>query len=189
MIPYLGHTRHAIKAPHKPIKQGYKLWKLGDLGYIYSWLWYSKAEGTEGLGTRSRSRSRPRSSDLSMADTQALVISLAKSLPDPAQGYTLYLDNLFNNIPLAHALAQLKIGIMRTARVNTLELSLSIKQLKDAKGSLKWGHLKTAIATDYPLSTRPEAPRQSVIPTNCCLWQDNNRVLGMIIVYNYYFLM
>ena len=192
MIPYLGHTRHAIKAPHKPIKQGYKLWKLGDLGYIYSWLWYSKAEGTEGLDTRSRPRSRrrsrPRSSELSMADTQALVISLAKSLPDPAQGYTLYLDNLFNNIPLAHALAQLKIGIMGTARVNALGLPLSIKQLKDAKGSLKWGHLKTAIANDYPLSTQPEAPRRKVIPTNCCLWQDNNQVLGMII-YNYYYLM
>ena len=131
MIPYLGYTRHAIKAPHKPIKQGYKLWKLGDLGYIYSWLWYSKAEGTEGLDTRSRPRSRrrsrPRSSELSMADTQALVISLAKSLPDPAQGYTLYLDNLFNNIPLAHALAQLKIKIMEIAQINTLELFLNIK--------------------------------------------------------------
>src|SRR5436190_22099897 len=78
MIPYLAHIRHAIKTPHKPIKQDYKLWKLGDLGYIYSWLWYLKAEGTEGLGTRSRS------SDLSMADIQALVISLVKSLLNPA---------------------------------------------------------------------------------------------------------
>ena len=50
-----------------------------------------------------------------MADIQALVISLAKSLPDPAQGYTLYLDNLFNNISLAHALGQLEIEIMGTA--------------------------------------------------------------------------
>ncbi len=124
MIPYLGHTRHAIKAPHKPIKQGYKLWKLGDLGYIFNWLWYSKAEGTEGLGTSTRSRSR--SNNLLMADTQALVISLAKSLPDPAQGYTLYLDNLFNNISLAHTLAQLKIGIMGTAQINAIELPLSI---------------------------------------------------------------
>jgi hypothetical protein len=118
MIPYLGHTRHAIKAPHKPIKQGYKMWKLGDLGYIFSWRWYSKAEGTEGLGSRSRGNT--------MADTQALVISLAKSLPDPAQGYTLYLDNLFNNILLAHALAQLEIGVMGTARVNAIGLPLSL---------------------------------------------------------------
>ena len=51
-----------------------------------------------------------------MADTQALVISLAKSLLDPeSQGYTLYLDNLFGNISLAHALAQLRIGVMGTA--------------------------------------------------------------------------
>ena len=50
-----------------------------------------------------------------MADTQALVISLAKSLPDPeTQGYMLYLDNLFTNIPLADVLAQLKIGVMGT---------------------------------------------------------------------------
>jgi len=50
-----------------------------------------------------------------MTDTQTLVISLAKSLSDPTQDYTLYLDNLFNNILLADALTQLKIEIMRTA--------------------------------------------------------------------------
>ena len=49
MVPYFGHTGHTIKAPHKPIKQGYKLWALGDSGYIYNWLWYFKALGTEGL--------------------------------------------------------------------------------------------------------------------------------------------
>jgi hypothetical protein len=42
-----------------------------------------------------------------ITNTQALVISLAKSLPDSeTQDYTLYLDNLFNNIFLADALAQ-----------------------------------------------------------------------------------
>jgi Transposase IS4 len=88
-----------------------------------------------------------------MADTQALVISLAKSLPDPVQGYTLYLDNLFNNVPLADALAQLKIGVMGTARVNAIGLPLSIIQLKNTKKSLKWGHLKTAIVTSYKLAS------------------------------------
>ena len=73
-----------------------------------------------------------------MADTQTLVISLAKSLPDSAyQDYTLYLDNLFNNVPLADALAQLKIGVMGTARVNAIELPLSLVQLKNSKESLK----------------------------------------------------
>ena len=105
------------------------MWKLGDLGYIFSWLWYSKTEGMEDLGLRSHENI--------MVDTQALVISLAKSLPDPAQGYTLYLDNLFNNILLAHALAQLEIGVMETARVNAIELSLSLVQLRHIKESLK----------------------------------------------------
>ena len=155
MIPYLGHTRHAIKAPHKPIKQGYKFWTLADLGYIHNWLWYSKARGTEGLGRRSRRSS--------MVDTQTLVLSLAKSLPDPAIGYILYLNNLFPSIPLATALGQLNIGVMATARVNTLGLPLSLVQLKKAKESLKWGYLKMAITKQI----------------QCFLWQDNNKVLGM----------
>ena len=72
-----------------------------------------------------------------MADTQALVLALAKSLPDPAIGYTLYLDNLFPSIPLATALEQLDIEVMTTAQVNILELSLSLIQLKKVKESLK----------------------------------------------------
>ena len=136
----------------------------------------------KGLGLKSRENT--------MVNTQALVISLAKSLPDPAyQGYTLYLDNLFNNVLLVDALTQLKIGVMGTARINAIELPLSIVQLKKAKESLEWGHLKTTIATNYPLSTRFKAPRRLVIPTNYYLWQDNNQVLGIIIIYNYYYLM
>src|SRR5947208_16342103 len=49
MISYLGHTQHTIKAPHKPIKQGYKIWTVGDLGYIFNWLWYSKILDTARL--------------------------------------------------------------------------------------------------------------------------------------------
>src|SRR5437016_8612180 len=107
MVPYFRHTRHTIKAPHKPIKPGYKIWALEDLGYIFSWRWHSKTLGTEDLGMRSRRNT--------MADTQTLVIYLAKSLPNPAvQGYILYLDNLFSNGYLAKALAQLGIGVMGT---------------------------------------------------------------------------
>ena len=107
MIPYFEHTWHTIKAPNKPIQQDYKIWALEDRDYIFSWLWYSKARGTESLDSRSRQNS--------MTDTQALVISLAKSLPDlTVQDYILYLDNLFINISLADALEQLGIEIMET---------------------------------------------------------------------------
>jgi uncharacterized membrane protein len=50
-----------------------------------------------------------------LADTQALVIYLAKSPPRPASGgYTVYLDNIFTNIPLAKALGELSIGVIET---------------------------------------------------------------------------
>jgi len=161
MIPYLGHTRHAIKAPHKPIKQGYKIWALADLGYIFNWLWYSKAQGTEGLGKRSRQNT--------MADTQALVISLAKSLPNSAaQDYILYLDNLFTNGLLAKALRELDIGVMGTTRVKALDLPPELIQLKQAKEPLKWGYLKIIIVDNILYF----------------LWQDNNRVLGITTAYN-----
>ena len=137
MVPYFGHTRHTIKAKHKPTKQGYKIWSLGDCGYTVDWRWYSKYQGTEGLGLKSRENT--------MADIQALVLSLAKSLPNPATGYTLYLDNLFPSIPLAVALGKLGIGVMSTARLNTLGLPSSLTQLKRGKEVLKWGHLRIAI--------------------------------------------
>ena len=160
MVRYFGHTRHTIKAPHKSIKQGYKVWALGDCGYIFNWLWYSKYQGTEGLGSKSRENT--------IANTQALVLSLAKSLPDPVKGYTLYLDNLFPSIPLAVALGKLGIGVMSTARLNTLGLPSSLIELKRGKEVLKWGHLRIAIIKHILYF----------------LWQDNNRVLGKIIVYN-----
>ena len=72
-----------------------------------------------------------------MTDTQALVIFLTKSLPDPAQDYILYLDNLFINSLLAKALGQLGIGVMGTTRVKALGLPLTIRQLKQAKEPLK----------------------------------------------------
>jgi len=68
-----------------------------------------------------------------MTDTQTLVLSLAKSLSDSAQSYTLYFDNLFFNIFLAVKLEKLDIKVISTARVSTKELSSSLIELKHAK--------------------------------------------------------
>ncbi len=72
-------------------------------------------------------------------------MSLAKSLSEPAQDFILYLDNLFINLSLATALEQLDIEVMRTVWVNALNLLKEIVQLKYAKESLKWEHLKILI--------------------------------------------
>ena len=83
----------------------------------------------EGLDSKSRRNT--------MADTQALVLSLAKRLLNPAKSYTLYLDNLFPRIPLAVELGKLGIGVMSTAQLTTLELSSSLIQLKHGKKILE----------------------------------------------------
>ena len=57
-----------------------------------------------------------------MTDIQTLVMSLAKSLSNPAQDYTLYLDNLFINDSLAKTLRELDIEIMRMIQIKALEL-------------------------------------------------------------------
>ena len=74
-----------------------------------------------------------------MTDTQTLVLSLAKSFSNlnSAQSYILYLDNLFINSLLAKTLRQLDIEVMSTIQIKALELSLTIRQLKQAKESLK----------------------------------------------------
>src|SRR5204862_416631 len=64
-------------------------------------------------------------------------IFLAKNLSNSVQDYTLYLDNLFINGLLAKTLRQLDIEVMSTTQVKALELSLTIRQLKQAKESLK----------------------------------------------------
>jgi Transposase IS4 len=35
MIAYRGRSSHKVKLPNKPIKEGYKVWVLGDHGYVY----------------------------------------------------------------------------------------------------------------------------------------------------------
>ena len=72
-----------------------------------------------------------------MTNIQILIMSLAKNLSNLAQDYTLYFDNLFINDSLAKTLRKLDIEIMRTTQIKALELSLTIKQLKYVKESLK----------------------------------------------------
>src|SRR5436190_10831792 len=129
LILYLRHTWHTIKALHKPIKQGYKIWALGDLGYIFNWLWHSRILSTENLSKQSCQKI--------MTDTQTLIMFLAKNLSESAQDFILYLNNLFINLFLATALEQLDIKVMRTVQINALHLSEEIVQLKYAKESLK----------------------------------------------------
>jgi Transposase IS4 len=49
MIAYKGRTVDKVKLPNKPIKEGYKVWVLGDAGYVYDGLWHSHIDGPEDI--------------------------------------------------------------------------------------------------------------------------------------------
>jgi hypothetical protein len=49
MGPYRGRTLHKIKTKNKPVAEGFKIWVLGDNGYISDWLQHSQRDSPEGI--------------------------------------------------------------------------------------------------------------------------------------------
>jgi Transposase IS4 len=47
MVSFQGRSKHTVKLKGKPIDTGYKIWCIGDHGYIWSWLYHSRVEGVE----------------------------------------------------------------------------------------------------------------------------------------------
>jgi hypothetical protein len=84
MIPYRGRTKHKVKLLNKLIKKGYKVWVLGDGGYVYNWLWHSRINGPEGIPEKGININRAsligESTTVRLAPTFALVIRLAQCL-------------------------------------------------------------------------------------------------------------
>jgi Transposase IS4 len=126
MVPFEGRSPDTVKLKNKPIDVGYKLWCIGDHGYIWSWLFHSKAEGVETF-PKSKHTLWPRkcqdsegnstSQSMSLAPTFALVLRLANQLPKQLQ-FCVYIDNLFLNLHVAQGLLELGIYCMGTTRKN-----------------------------------------------------------------------
>ncbi|PVH75998.1 hypothetical protein DL98DRAFT_426536, partial [Cadophora sp. DSE1049] len=70
----------------KLIKQGYKIYGIVDYGYIYNWIWSSRAHGLQAIFKH-----------LKLTPTGSLVRSLILSLP--RQRLTVYFNNYFTFIP------------------------------------------------------------------------------------------
>jgi Transposase IS4 len=122
MVPFEGRSPDTVKLKHKPIDVGYKLWCIGDHGYIWSWLFHSKRDGIETFAkskhtTWSR-RSTVGPNTVSLAPTHALVLRLASQLPKQLQ-FCIYIDNLFLNIPVAQGLLAMDIYQERYWRSKT----------------------------------------------------------------------
>jgi Transposase IS4 len=126
IIAYRGRTLHKVKLPNKPIKEGYKVWVLGDGGYVYDWLWHSHVKGPEDIPQKGLDINRVESTDLTkltkvhLAPTFALILRLTQRLRTvyPTRVFCFFLDNLFLNINVSQTLLALRICCTGTTRKN-----------------------------------------------------------------------
>ena len=130
MVAFKGRSKDIVKLKNKPIDTGYKLWCIGDHGYIWSWLFHSKEEGVETFKIGQKT-SWPRADNSSqksveLAPTFALVLRLADQLPKQLD-YCIYLDNLFLNLPVAQCLLAIGIRCMSTTRKKAISFPLHLQ--------------------------------------------------------------
>ena len=172
MVPFKGRSKDIIKIKGKPIDTGYKLWCIGDHGYIWSWLFHSRVDGVETF-TKSQKTQWPQKSIDSegnpviksalLAPTFALVLRLASQLPKGPQ-FCVYLDNLFLNVPVAQCLLAMGIYCMGTTRKKAAGVPLRLQSYLDNNSELLWD------------STIAEVVDGN---TNCFVWQDNKPVVAI----------
>jgi Transposase IS4 len=136
MIPYQGRSIHKVKLKNKPISEGYKVWVLADNGYAWDWLWHSLQDGPEGIPKRGlvvKQRVPQGPNSVRLASMYVLVVRFAIHLRQehPNRIFCFYLDNLFLNINIAHALLALDICCMGTTRKNAQGFPKWLIQLKE----------------------------------------------------------
>ena len=155
MIKETGRTHHSTIAPGKPIKEGYKLFAIGDEGYLYNYSWYSPVQGLEG---------RPKTKGL--GETSAMVYKLATdTLPKDT---ILFMDNYFTCPELAVALRGRGIAVCGTMKPSRRDLpKLLVEMKKEFAKDIPYGVLAAVVQDDVLMVA----------------WQDNNLVLGLTTAY------
>jgi len=171
MVAFKGRSKHTVKLKNKPINNGYKLWCIGDHGYIWSWLFHSRVDGVEGF-TKSQPTYWPQKSmntageplekRASLAPTYALVLRLAAQLP--RLEFCIYLDNLFLNLPVAQCLLAMGIYCMGTTRKKAIGFPLSLQSYLENNSELLWDSTIAQVVDNNTL---------------CFIWQDNKPVAAI----------
>jgi Transposase IS4 len=167
MMAFKGRSKDTIKLKGKPIDTGYKLWCIGDHGYIWSWLFHSRTDGvetlekgrkTEWLRQRFASETHPTTDTL--APTFALVLRLVEQLPKELQ-FCVYLDNLFLNLPVAQCLLAMGIYCMGITRKKAVGFPLQLQTYFDNNAELLWDSTIAEVVDGNAL---------------CFFWQDNKAI-------------
>jgi hypothetical protein len=157
MICCFGRSSHTYKMPHKPISQGYKLYALADHGYVWYWLWASRAKSMVEVVKQE-----------GLIMTSSMVYQLLQKLPQEPGQYTVYLDNYFTSINLFKQLRDEGIracGITRPSSSTQFDPTLAV--LKESTLTTEWNSLYADIKEE----------------TLCIAWQDNNTVTALSTVH------
>ena len=172
MVAFKGRSRDTIKIKGKPINTGYKVWCIGDHGYIWSWLFHSREEGVETF-IKGQQTSWPRQSvdengeiiekSTLLASTNALILRLASQLPKQLQ-FCICLDNLFLNVPVAQCLLAMEFYCMGTTRKKAKGVPDHLSSYLNNNSALLWD------------STIAEVVDSNTL---CFVWQDNKPVVAI----------
>ena len=188
MIPFQGRTKHNIKIRGKPIKEGFKMWCLSFKGYIWTFSFHSSFEEDEGM-TPSRTATQPIPLvPIHFASTQQVPLYLCEQVRRlfSTELFIVFLDNLFLNVNVAHALLAINFAIMGTTRKNVTSLPLSFTNILAKNKEAK----KDEESNEKKKKKQPLAYNSilAVIINYCLcfLWQDNNAVLAITTAYSLY---
>ena len=167
MVAFRGRSKHTVKLKNKPIDTGYKIWCIGDHGYIWSWLFHSREQGVESFA-KSEQTEWPRASDSHthsafLAPTFALVLRLANQLPKELI-FCVYLDNLFLNLLVAQCLLSMGIYCMGTTRKKAVGVPETLQNYLNDNSNLLWDSTIAKIIDSNTL---------------CFVWQDNKPVCAL----------
>jgi Transposase IS4 len=170
ILKFEGRSSQKITISCKPIPTGFKLFALGDSGYIYNWECTRPGVAEGFLQEKKRvSISIPNSSiSANLNLTQSVVIRLVNSLSKFTKdglSFHLYLDNLFVCWKSVQALKERGIAVTGTVRKGASGYPPRLLQLKKMNRALEWGALQASIIEGVA----------------CWLWQDANAVMGMLL--------
>ncbi len=150
MLKYEGRTSQKITISDKSIPTEFKLFALGDSGYIYNWecIRPGIAEGI--LRERKKISISIFNSSISTSlnPTQSVIIRLANSLSNFIKDelfFHFYLNNLFVCWKSAQTLKERGIAVTETVRKGATGYHPRLLQLKKMNRALEWGALQASI--------------------------------------------
>jgi len=158
MIRFGGRSHHTYRMPSKPIKEGYKVFALFNMGYTYNWMFASRSKSFAELIPQE-----------GLTPTGSAVFQLAAALPyTSGLHFNIYMDNYFPLIALFERLREVGLGACGTAQVNRKAYP---PHLDNKRFNIPWNEVSGGSA----------CPSGTVLALQ---WQDNSAVHFLSTIHN-----